>query len=137
VKTFEKAGYSKTPLFRKLGMKPGSVWKVIDPPENYHALVGDAPGVVFSYKQTDLDGIHIFTNDLEVMEQYMLECRHQIRKNGALWFSWYRKNAGLPTALSEDLIRQTAISLGLVDVKVCAVDRHWSALKVVWRRENR
>lgn len=71
------------------------------------------------------------------MEQSLKEYRHAIRQNGMVWVSWYKKASKIETDVNEDVIRGTAIALGLVDVKVCSVDAQWSALKVVWRMENR
>ena len=130
-------GYSGTPLFKKLGMKNGSSWLLINAPENYFSLLGPAEGVEFGNSGPDLDGIHVFTNDLAQLESHMLKLPSQIKRNGAIWFSWFKKSAKLPTEITEDIIRDTALSLGLVDVKVCAVDAKWSALKIVWRVENR
>jgi hypothetical protein len=67
----------------------------------------------------------------------MITLSRQIKKNGCIWFSWYKKSARLPTEITEDIIRDTALSMGLVDIKVCSVDAYWSALKIVWRVENR
>lgn len=130
-------GYSGTPLYKKLGMKAGSRWKVIDPPENYLEMLGPLEEVVFVDNGDHLDGIHVFTNEVKALEKYMTKLPEIIHKGGAIWFSWYKKSAKLPTEITEDVIRDTALALGLVDVKVCAVDHSWSALKIVWRVENR
>ncbi|MBK8503687.1 MAG: DUF3052 domain-containing protein [Saprospiraceae bacterium] len=131
------SGYSGTPLYKKLGMKPHSKWKVIAPPRDYHELLGPFDQIDFSNEAADLDGIHVFSNQTEEIEKYMITLSRQIKKNGCIWFSWYKKSARLPTGITEDILRDTALSLGLVDVKVCSVDDHWSALKIVWRVENR
>lgn len=129
--------YSKTPLYKKLGMKPKSRWQVIDPPADYWKLLGPVEEVEFVEQGADLDGFHVFTNRVEDLEQYMLILPSKIKKAGSIWFSWYKKSAKMPTEITEDIIRDTALALGLVDVKVCAVDPRWSALKIVWRVENR
>lgn len=131
------SGYSGTPLYRKLGMKAHSKWKVIAPPENYRELLGPYDQVEFVNESADLDEIHVFSNRMDEVEKYMITLSQQIKKNGCIWFSWYKKSAGMPTEITEDVIRETALSLGLVDVKVCAVDERWSALKVVWRVKNK
>lgn len=131
------AGYSGKPLFQKLGMKPGAAWKVIGAPDDYLALLGEGVEVSFVRQSKDLDGIHIFVKSCRELEKAILKYKEEIRKDGMLWFSWYKKSAKIPTDVTEDEIRNTALSLGLVDVKVCAVSEIWSALKIVWRKEHR
>ncbi|MCB0687349.1 MAG: hypothetical protein KDC53_12520 [Saprospiraceae bacterium] len=129
---------SPNPLYKKLGMKPGALWKIIHAPDHYFTILGPVGEVKFSSNAVrDLDGIHVFTNRIVELEKYMLQLPSQIKKNGSIWFSWYKKSAKQPTEITEDIIRDTALALGLVDVKVCAVDQNWSALKIVWRLENR
>ena len=130
-------GYSGKPLFHKLGMKPGARWKLVRPPDNYQQLLGDVEKVKFVRSITGLDGIHIFVKSARQVEANMLKYKEQIKADGMMWFSWYKKSAKIPTDVTEDIIRDTALSLGLVDVKVCAVSELWSALKIVWRVENR
>jgi hypothetical protein len=130
-------GSSGTPLYKKLGMKAGALWKTVNAPDGYMDLLGEARDVAFVQAKADLDGIHVFTNQIDEVEAFMKKCSLQIKKNGCLWFSWYKKSAKLPTEVTEDIIRDTALALGLVDVKVCAIDHEWSALKIVWRVENR
>lgn len=130
-------GYSGTPLFKKLGMKAGTRWKIVHAPDNYFKILGEPTDVTFVQSKAELDGIHIFANRVSDVETGMKNYSLQIKKNGCIWFSWFKKSAKLPTEITEDVIRDTALALGLVDVKVCAVDHHWSALKIVWRVENR
>ena len=118
-------------------MKPGSYWKLVRAPENYHELLGSDKEIQFSRKTKDLDGIHVFVKSNRQLEADILRYKDQIKSNGMIWFSWYKKSAKIPTDVTEDVIRDTALSLGLVDVKVCAVSELWSALKVVWRKEHR
>lgn len=129
--------YSQTPLFKKLGMKPGSRWLLINPPDHYFEILGPVEEVQFVKKGMDLDGIHVFTNKTEALESYFLDLPSKIKKEGSIWFSWYKKASRMPTEITEDVVRDTALALGLVDVKVCSVDSSWSALKIVWRVENR
>ncbi len=130
-------GYSGKPLYKKLGMKPGSRWRTINPPSDYKELLGPVEDVKFVQDDEDLDGIHWFAPDALTVEKAIIEGKDMIKKSGMIWVSWYKKSARIPTDVTEDVIRDTALSLGLVDVKVCAVDAKWSALKVVWRKENR
>ncbi len=110
---------------------------IIDAPDHYFDILGPVEGVTFQQADRDLDGIHIFCKTAAEVEAGMDSLKDQIKKNGMIWFSWYKKSAKIPTDVTEDLVRNTALAIGLVDVKVCAVDKQWSALKVVWRKENR
>ncbi|MEQ9425636.1 MAG: DUF3052 domain-containing protein [Cyclobacteriaceae bacterium] len=132
------AGYSKTPLVKKLGIKEGFRIEIVNPPEDYDKLIGEYPDGVEKVSQgTDLDFVHIFTNSFGELESLMINYKDRIKKNGTIWFSWYKKASKLPSEITEDYVRNTALSLGLVDVKVCAVDEKWSGLKIVIRKENR
>lgn len=133
------AGYSKTPLIKKLGIKPGFRVAFIDAPEYYSELLGPLPeGVTLHPRDSkELDFIHLFAHQSEKMEEDIVQLKDNIRKDGIIWVSWYKKSARMPTDITEDVIRGTALALGLVDIKVCAVDEKWSGLKLVWRKENR
>jgi hypothetical protein len=85
----------------------------------------------------DADILHLFTNTRDGLFRGVSEARDLIKQDGAIWVSWYKKAAKRPTEITEDDIREAALPLGLVDVKVCAVDEYWSGLKLVIRRENR
>lgn len=132
-------GYSGTPLAKKLGIKQGFSLLIVNAPANYIELVSPLPeGVnIFEDRGSGLDLIHIFTNSRDELFSKLSECRYLIKQDGAIWVSWYKKAAKLPTEITEDTIREAAFPLGLVDVKVCAVDEIWSGLRVVIRRENR
>ena len=133
------AGYSGTPLAKKLGIKEGFLVLGIDPPDNFEQLLGPLPHDVEIVKIpcADVDLIHLFTNSREELFRTLAECVRLIKQNGAIWVSWYKKAAKLPTEITEDTVREAAFPLGLVDVKVCAVDENWSGLKLVIRKENR
>ena len=132
-------GYSGTPLVKKLGIKENYRVRLIHAPDNIFDLLGEFPEGVKLYKNKsrDLDFIHLFAKDIKTFERYFLDLKDEIKKDGMIWVSWYKKASKIPTDMSEDVIRNTALSLGLVDVKVCAIDEKWSGLKVVWRKENR
>lgn len=83
------------------------------------------------------DIIHLFTNSRDELMSELSRLVRLIKQDGAIWVSWYKKAAKLPTEITEDTVREAAFSLGLVDVKVCAVDERWSGLKLVIRKENR
>lgn len=133
------AGYSGTPLAKKLGIKEGTTVVALDPPGNYRELLDPLPaGVTIAAKpRNETDILHLFTNTREGLFRGLSEARGLIKQDGMIWVSWYKKAAKLPTEITEDTIREAAFPLGLVDVKVCAVDDKWSGLKLVIRKENR
>ena len=133
------AGYSGTQLPKKLGIKEGMTVVLIDPPSNYRELVEPLPkGVSVSESSSkDADIVHLFTNSRHGLFRGIDDARRAIKQDGAIWVSWYKRAAKLPTEITEDTIREAALPLGLVDVKVCAVDEKWSGLKLVIRKENR
>jgi len=133
------AGYSGTPLVRKLGIKAGFKMWVIDPPPNYWDLLGALPDNV-SIGQPDegpFDFIHVFVTDRAWLEEQLGELRACIVPAGMIWVSWPKKSSQAATDLSEPIIRDLALRSGLVDVKVCAVDAIWSGLKLVIRLRDR
>jgi len=84
-----------------------------------------------------VDIVHLFTNTRDGLFRSVSVARHLIKQDGTIWVSWYKKAAKLPTEITEDTVREAAFPIGLVDVKVCAVDEKWSGLKLVIRKENR
>ena len=142
-------GYSGTPLAKKLGIKEGFLVLVINAPENYSDLLAPVPPDVRFIGLPDdpprpggelgsgFDLIHLFTNSKHELSTEIAESMRHLKQNGAIWVSWYKKAAKRPTELTEDTVRDVALPLGLVDVKVCAVDELWSGLKLVIRKENR
>jgi hypothetical protein len=132
-------GYSGTPLAKKLGIKEGFYVYVINAPANFIDLLRPLPPNVeiVDVSRKNADVAHLFTNDHTDLQKTLSELRKTIRQDGAIWVSWYKKASKLPTEITEDLIREVAFPLGLVDVKVCAVDENWSGLKLVIRKENR
>lgn len=133
------AGYSPNALFKKLGLKEGYAIKLVHPPANYADLIGDAM-VSLSVKNRATDGldfIHFFTNSRAELEAELPKLKEQIKKSGTIWISWYKKSAKMNTELTENIIRDKALAVGLVDVKVCAVDEQWSGLKLVFRLTDR
>jgi hypothetical protein len=133
------AGYSGKPLAQKLGIKPGMTVVTLNAPPNYRTLL-DQNGneVTFSVRVGEsCDFIHLFTRRRGELQKQLKRLRSKLADTGMLWVSWPKKSAGVPTEISEDTIRAVALPLGLVDVKVCAVDEIWSGLKLMIRRENR
>lgn len=125
------AGYSGTPLATKLGIKSGSAVVLMNAPKAY-AL----KGVTFA-KKGPADIVHVFVTSLAELEKYLPRARKAMKTDGAIWVSWYKKAAKIPTDVTEDDIRKRALATDLVDVKVCAVDGKWSGLKLVIRKALR
>lgn len=133
------AGYSGTPLAQKLGIKPEMIVGLINAPVNYKALLKRTAGdVAFSDTiQRGASFVHFFTTDRGELKQKLSTLRQKITDDGTIWVSWPKKTARVATDVTEDVIRSIALPLGLVDVKVCAIDETWSGLKLMVRRENR
>ena len=133
------AGYSGTPLPQKLGIKPGTIVVALNPPENYRRLLNPIPsGVNFATRPLgNTKFIHLFVKERRILQQHLQSLRDKIAEDAVIWVSWPKKSSGVPSDVTEDTIRAVALPLGLVDVKVCAVDETWSGLKLVIRRENR
>jgi hypothetical protein len=133
------AGYSGTPLARKLGIKEGCRVLLLDaPPELAGLLAPLPPGVVFDRKPGATTSMaHLFVVDRLVLEKRLRELRRMLGPDAAVWVSWPKKSARVPTTVTEDVIREVALPLGWVDIKVCAVNEVWSGLKLVVRRELR
>ena len=132
-------GYSSTPLYKKLGIKEGFSIKLINPPVNYNRLIGDILKQVTINKKKgeQVNLIHFFTNSIKEFETMLPILKNEVVKDGTIWVSWYKKNANKPTEITEHIVRDTALAIGLVDVKVCAVDDEWSGLKLVYRLKDR
>jgi hypothetical protein len=133
------AGYSSTPLYKKLGIKEGFTVKLIKAPSNYQTLIGNLfKSVTITNKKTEqVDFIHFFTNSIKELESKLPQLKNEIVKDGTIWVSWYKKSSKKSTELNDNIIRDTALATGLVDVKVCAIDDEWSGLKLVYRLKNR
>ena len=133
------AGYSGTPLVRKLGIKAGFKLWVIEPPLDYWDLLGTLPDDV-SIGRPDggpFDFIHVFVTNGAQLEEQLGVLRARIVPAGMIWVSWPKKLSHVATDLNETIIRDLALRSGLVDVKVCAVDATWSGLKLVIRLRDR
>jgi hypothetical protein len=135
----EVAGYSGTPLAKKLGFKEGSRVRISGAPDNYLSLVSPRPENVQISKafRKDIDIWHFFTRSAVELKTQLPRQLKAIRQNGMIWVSWPKKASKVSTDVTENVIRKVALPLGLVDVKVCAVDDTWSGLKLVIRKELR
>ena len=133
------AGYSGTPLPAKLGIKPGARIFAFDAPKTYPALISPLPlnAALVSKLDDTVDILHVFVSNKADLSQFLKTVPGKMRADAALWVSWPKKAAGVPTDVTENTIREVALPLGFVDIKVCAVDETWSALKLVIRKANR
>lgn len=158
------AGYSGTPLWKKLGIRADQRLVVFGGPEDYEELIAPSPegvlseaspsdasptegpsldallpeGVVLSSKmESEASFIHLFVQQRKALEQRLPACVRHLSKQGALWISWPKKAAKVKTDLDGNVVRRTGLEAGLVDVKVCAIDATWSGLKFVFRLVDR
>lgn len=139
VMTTELAGYSGTPLGKKLGIKPSFRVKTKNAPSEYGAMVEPLPeGAVGSSRlRPPVDIYHVFSRSRSELDRLLRTCRHDIHQGGMIWVSWPKKSSRVSSNLTENVVRELALPLGLVDVKVCAIDGTWSGLKLVIRKELR
>lgn len=133
------AGYSGTPLPQKLGIKEGFQILAISAPENYRDLLEPLPASVrfVSKANQNTSLVHIFSTKKAQLSKALAVCREKLGPVAVVWVSWPKKSAKVPSEITEDVIREVALPLGFVDVKVCAVDKVWSGLKLVVRKELR
>ena len=127
------AGYSGTPLAKKLGIKSGFTIKIVNEPVGYFDLFTDLPEDLkpVSDNVTKKDFIHCFVKDATQLEKDITQLRAEIKPNGMIWISWPKKAAKMKTDLDGNIVRETGLRHGLVDIKVCAVNQVWSGLKFV------
>jgi hypothetical protein len=126
-------GYSSTPLAKKLGIRPGFKVKLISEPEYYLTLFTDLPMNAYfvANEESPVNLIHFFTKTNAELLFQLPELKQQITQDGIIWVSWPKKASKVVTDVTEDKIRDYALHIGLVDIKVCAVDEIWSGLKLV------
>ena len=132
------AGYSGTPLLKKLGIKAGMKVAIINPPEDLPKELSNIPKVKIAAKpMKDMDFILYFTESKKEFEKNFPKFGAAFVSNGMLWIGWPKKSSKMPTDLNENIIRDFGLVNGLVDVKVCAIDEKWSGLKFVIRLKDR
>ncbi len=134
------AGYSTTPLWKKLGYKTDATAYVVGAPASYVELLELPDEIAVAWLGRARQGmtlVHFFSKDVESLRTALTSFRRQIVPDGVVWVSWPKKSSGVETDLSEDVIRQIALPLGFVDIKVCAVDETWSSLKLMIRKSER
>jgi hypothetical protein len=133
------AGYSGTPLPKKLGITESTRVTLIGAPAEYRSLLGvlptDAKLAASLSDKTDL--VHVFVTQRDELARHLAKLRRKLRDDAALWVSWPKKTSKVATTVTVDVIRELALPLGFVDIKVCAVSEVWSGLKLVVRKELR
>ena len=133
------SGYSGTPLAKKLGIRAHARLFVRAAPDNYRELLAPLPEGVHSVRRIDArtDLIHLFATRAAALARALTAARRAMRMDAVIWVSWPKRVSGVDTDISENDVRALALPLGLVDVKVCAVDDTWSGLKLVLRKSER
>lgn len=134
------AGYSETPLVKKLGFKEGFRVGLVNPPQGFQKEIRPLPNsvkITTAHLSKPLDLILLFVESQRTLRREFPKAALKIVAHGMLWIAWPKKASGVATDLSENIIRQIGLDAGLVDVKVCAVNEIWSALKFVYRLKDR
>jgi hypothetical protein len=134
------AGYSGSPLWKKLGYRTGTLACVDGEPKNYRSLLGLPSDIRVSWLsrvKPEVEFVHLFTTSASELKAKLKSYRTKIAPAGMIWISWPKKSSGVKSDITEDTIRDLALPLGLVDIKVCAVDKVWSGLKLVIPRNRR
>ena len=133
------AGYSGTPLIRKLGIKPGFRLWLSDEPGHYPDLLGPLPEGAREARprEKDLEFAHVFALTEASLRRGLERARGRSAPDGMVWASWPKKSSGVRTELDGNIVRRVGLAAGLVDVKVCAIDDTWSGLKFVFRLVDR
>jgi hypothetical protein len=133
------AGYSATPLANKLGIKEGSRIALINAPENLQSELGELPDDVEFVKRltTSLDIILLFVLSERALLRDFAKLAKRLTTNGMIWIAWPKKSSGVSTDLSFGSVQRIGLDVGLVDVKICAINETWSGLKFVYRLKDR
>jgi Protein of unknown function (DUF3052) len=132
-------GYTGTPLAKKLGLKAQLTLLTVNAPKEYTSWLGELPeGVKLVTKvKPPIEAAHVFAVESAFLDAILSKLRNELRQDGFVWVSWPKKSSKVPTHITEDTIREIALPLGFVDVKVCAVSEVWSGLKLVIRKSER
>jgi len=134
------AGYSDTPLAKKLGIKEGSRLGLVNPPEGFKKELGRLPAgakIFVGHLPAPLDIVILFTDSSRTLQIEFPILAEKLSTNGMLWIAWPKKSSGVSTDLTFDIVQHTGLRAGLVDVKICAVNEIWSGLKFVYRLKDR
>ena len=132
-------GFSGTPLAKKLGLREDCTVLLIDAPDGYEQWVRPLPSQVRFVLRPNgtVDMAHVFVTQRSLLQKYLTKLQASLKADVPIWISWPKKPAKVATDITEDTIREVALPLGFVDIKVCAVSEVWSGLKIVVRKENR
>ena len=129
------AGYSGKALWQKLGLKDGQRLLVVDPPEHLPQLLAGAPeGVARLARLGEFDIALLFVTSRVALAAALARALPKLAQGGMIWIAWPKKASGVATDVTEDTVRDVALPMGIVDVKVCAIDATWSGLKLLRRR---
>jgi hypothetical protein len=135
------AGYSDTPLHRKLGIKPRHRVTLLGAPDDFEALLAGLPGDVIIRHglsgDAPADVIVLFVTERHELQARLDEVRRGMAQDGGFWIAWPKRASKVPTDVTDDVVREVTLPTGLVDNKVCAIDGTWSGLRLVIRRGNR
>lgn len=133
------AGYSSTPLAKKLGIKEGSRISLVNAPKNFASELGEVPDKVEFVKRAtkSLDIVLLFVLSERDLARDFSKLAGKLTTNGMIWIAWPKKSSGVTTDLSFDRVQKIGLDAGLVDVKICAIDETWSGLKFVYRLKDR
>jgi hypothetical protein len=133
------AGYSGTPLPKKLGIKEGSRIALVNAPKDFESTLGELPNTVEFIKRPrkSLDIVLFFVLNERALTRDFAKLAAKLTANGMIWIAWPKKSSGVTTDLTEQRVQRIGLDAGLVDVKVCAIDETWSGLKFVYRLKDR
>lgn len=133
------AGYSGTPLVKKLGIKEGARVAFVNAPDQFEAALGELPDDVKLMKATtkSLDLILFFVLSEKMLARDFAKLAERLTSNGMIWIAWPKKSSGVATDLTFERVQRIGLDVGLVDVKICAIDETWSGLKFVYRLKDR
>ena len=133
------AGYSSTPLSKKLGIKEGSRIALVNAPKDFQSYLGELPDRVEFVKRPtkSLDIVLSFVVTERALARDFAKLAEKLTTNGMIWIAWPKKSSGVTTDLSFERVQRIGLDAGLVDVKICAIDETWSGLKFVYRLKDR
>jgi hypothetical protein len=132
------AGYSGTPLPKKIGIKDGDRVLLMDEPDNFRGLLGELPnGATVANGKGEVNVAILFSTSASDLNKRFGSISKRLAQNGMLWVAWPKKTSGVATTLNENVVRDIGLASGLVDTKVCAIDETWSGLRFVIRLKDR
>lgn len=133
------AGYSSTPLAKKLGIKEGFRIALVNAPKDFQSELGELPDKVEFVKRVtkSLDIVLFFALSERALARDFANLAEKLKPNGMMWIAWPKKSSGVATDLSFECVQKIGLAAGLVDVKICAIDETWSGLKFVYRLKDR